>query len=103
VGPTILETTFLLAGEPVVVYKDGNKVMLPPMAERRNVDYGPGLQRKDVWLFNLPEVKTGFEVLRVPNVSARFGTSPAIWNFATWLVARLVPRVRYTLPLMHLA
>jgi hypothetical protein len=96
VGPTILETTFLLAGEPVVVYKDGERLLVPPMTQRRNVDFGPGLRRKDVWLFNLPEVQSGFETLKVPSVSARFGTSPAIWNFGTWLVARLVPRVCFS-------
>ena len=30
--------------------------------------------------------------MKVPGVSARFGTDPFIWNWAMWLVARLVPR-----------
>lgn len=30
--------------------------------------------------------------LRVPGVSARFGTDPFFWNWAMWLTARLVPR-----------
>lgn len=30
--------------------------------------------------------------MRVPGVSARFGTDPFIWNWAMWLVARLCPR-----------
>lgn len=30
--------------------------------------------------------------MKVPGVSARFGTDPFIWNWAMWLVARLCPR-----------
>jgi hypothetical protein len=94
VGPTILETSFLLAGEPTIAYKDGQKFVLPPVSERRSVDFGPGLGRRSAWLYNLPEVQTGFDVLRVPSVSARFGTSPAIWNLGMWLLARIAPKVR---------
>lgn len=61
-GPTILETTFLLAGEPTVAYKDGKEYVLPPVSERRCVDFGPGLRKRDVWLYNLPEVKSSFKV-----------------------------------------
>lgn len=41
-GPTILETSFLLAGEDVIVYKDNKEVVLPPISNRREVDFGPG-------------------------------------------------------------
>lgn len=61
-GPTILETTFLLAGEPTIAYKDGKEYTLPPVSERRCVDFGPGLRKRDVWLYNLPEVKSSFKV-----------------------------------------
>lgn len=30
--------------------------------------------------------------MKVPGVSARFGTDPFIWNWAMWLVARLCPK-----------
>lgn len=60
-GPTILETTFLLAGEPTIAYKDGQEYVLPPVSERRCVDFGPGLRKRDVWLYNLPEVKSSFK------------------------------------------
>ncbi|GIL68555.1 hypothetical protein Vafri_21811 [Volvox africanus] len=91
-GPTILETSFLLAGEEVVVYKDGKEVILPPISNRREVDFGPGVGRKGLYLYNLPEVVSGHKYLRVPDVSARFGTDPFIWNWAMWLTARLIPR-----------
>ena len=45
-GPTILQTSFLLAGETVTVYKDGEKFELPPISNRREVDFGPG----EVWV-----------------------------------------------------
>ncbi|KAG2486380.1 hypothetical protein HYH03_014960 [Edaphochlamys debaryana] len=91
-GPTILETSILLAGEEVIVYKDGKEVRLPPISNRREVDFGPGVGRKGVYLYNLPEVVSAKKYMRVPDVSARFGTDPFIWNWAMWLTARLVPR-----------
>ncbi|GFR50296.1 hypothetical protein Agub_g12486 [Astrephomene gubernaculifera] len=91
-GPTILETSFLLAGEPVVVFKDGQQLSLPPVSERREVDFGPGIGRKGVYLYNLPEVVSAHKAMRVPSVSARFGTDPWFWNWAMWLTARLIPR-----------
>lgn len=91
-GPTILKTTFLLAGEEVVAYKDGTAVTLPPVSNRRVVDFGPGIGRQGVFLYSLPEVESTHRILGVPSVSARFGTSPDIWNWAMWLVARIVPQ-----------
>lgn len=43
-GPTILETSLLLAGEEVVVYKEGQQFRLPPVSNRREVDFGPGVR-----------------------------------------------------------
>lgn len=90
-GPTILKTTFLLAGEEVVAFKDGKAVRLPPISNRRVVDFGPGVGRKSVWLYSLPEVASGYSVFGVPSISARFGTEPDFWNWAMWLLARVVP------------
>lgn len=41
-GPTILATTFLLAGEEAIVYREGKKYTYPPLSNRREVDFGPG-------------------------------------------------------------
>jgi hypothetical protein len=90
-GPTILETSFLLAGEKCTVYKDGKAYELPPISNRREVDFGPGIGRKGVYLYNLPEVMSAHKYMSMPGVSARFGTDPFIWNWAMWLVARLCP------------
>lgn len=90
-GPTILDTTFLLAGEEVTAFKDGKKVVAPPVSNRRVVDFGPGVGRRSVFLYNLPEVSSSHAMLGVPSVSARFGTTD-LWNYAMWLTARLVPK-----------
>jgi len=91
-GPTILETSFLLAGEDVIAYKDGKAVVAPPISERRTVDFGPGVRRRSVYLYQLPEVGSTHKYLGVPSVSARFGTDPEFWNWAMVLLARLVPK-----------
>jgi len=63
--------------------------MMEPITERRVVDFGKGIGEKPAWLYNLPEVYSTHKYLRVPSVSARFGTDPAIWNWAMIAVARL--------------
>jgi hypothetical protein len=50
-----------------------------------------GIGRKGVYLYNLPEVMSAFKYIKVPGVSARFGTDPFIWNWAMWIVARVCP------------
>lgn len=42
---------------------------------------------------NLPEVMSAHEVLGVPTVSARFGTSPFFWNWGMEIMANFVPGV----------
>ncbi|KAL4859611.1 Saccharopine dehydrogenase-like oxidoreductase [Chlorella vulgaris] len=91
-GPTIMETTLLLAGEDVVAYKDGQRTVLPPVSNRRVVDFGTGVGRRSVYLYNLPEVSSGHQVLGVPSVSARFGTAPEPWNWGMVAMARLAPK-----------
>jgi hypothetical protein len=91
-GPTILETTFLLAGEPVVAYKDGQAITLPPVSNKRVVDFGKAVGKKSVYLYSLPEVASGHEIFGVPSISARFGTAPEPWNWGMVALARLVPQ-----------
>uniref|UniRef100_A0A7I4BLJ8 Saccharopine dehydrogenase NADP binding domain-containing protein n=1 Tax=Physcomitrium patens TaxID=3218 RepID=A0A7I4BLJ8_PHYPA len=91
-GPTILATSFLLLGEEAIVYVDGKMQKMKAYSARRDVDFGRGIGKKPVYLLNLPEVRSTHEVLKVPSVSARFGTYPQIWNIAMGLVASLVPK-----------
>ncbi|GFQ02776.1 hypothetical protein PHJA_002421500 [Phtheirospermum japonicum] len=90
-GPTILSTSFLLLGEEVVAYSKGEKIKLKPYSGMLNVDFGEGIGKKDVFLLNLPEVKSVHEVLEIPTVSARFGTSPFFWNWGMAAMTYLLP------------
>ncbi|CAK0739628.1 hypothetical protein CVIRNUC_001182 [Coccomyxa viridis] len=92
VGPTIMETSLLLAGTPVTVFANGEKLILPPITRPREVDFGPPIRKATCYLYNLPEVESTFETMRVPTVSARFSTAPFFWNWAMIAVARLAPR-----------
>ena len=64
---------------------------VPPITGRRVVDFGAA-GRRETFLYNLPETHSIHSILGVPTVSARFGTSPGIWNGAMALLARTVPR-----------
>lgn len=90
-GPTILATSFLLLGEEAVAYSKGERVKLKPYSGMRNIDFGKGIGKRNVYLLNLPEVMSAHEVLRVPTVSARFGTSPFFWNWGMEAMTNLLP------------
>ncbi|GMI94629.1 hypothetical protein like AT1G50450 [Hibiscus trionum] len=90
-GPTILATSFLLLGEEVVAYSKGQKIKLKPYTGMLNVDFGKGIGKRDVYLLNLPEVRSAHEVLEVPTVSARFGTAPFFWNWGMEAMTNLLP------------
>ncbi|KAG5566311.1 hypothetical protein RHGRI_002047 [Rhododendron griersonianum] len=90
-GPTILATSFLLLGEEVVAYSKGKKIKVKPYSGMRNIDFGKGIGKKDVYLLNLPEVRSAHEILGVPTVSARFGTAPFYWNWGMVAMTNLLP------------
>ena len=56
-------------------------MLAPPISGPRVVDFGRPLGRVTAWLYNLPEVASTHENLRVPSVSARFATAPVFWNW----------------------
>lgn len=91
-GPTILATSFLLLGEEVVAFRKGKEVKLKPYTGMLNVDFGKGVRKRNVYLLNLPEVRSTHEVLGVPTVSARFGTSPFFWNWGMEALTYLLPK-----------
>ncbi|RLN00189.1 uncharacterized protein C2845_PM06G14880 [Panicum miliaceum] len=94
VGPTTLASSFLLLGEDVIAYNKGEEIKLKPYSGALNIDFGKGVGKKNVYLLNLPEVKSTFKVLRVPTVSARFGSDPFIWNWGMHTFANFLP-VKY--------
>ncbi|XP_025805490.1 uncharacterized protein LOC112884328, partial [Panicum hallii] len=94
VGPTTLASSFLLLGEDVIACNKGEEIKLKPYSGALNIDFGKGVGKKNVYLLNLPEVKSTFKVLRVPTVSARFGSDPFIWNWGMHTFANFLP-VKY--------
>ncbi|GJN07047.1 hypothetical protein PR202_ga24837 [Eleusine coracana subsp. coracana] len=90
-GPTILATSFLLLGEDVIAYNKGEEMKLKPYSGVLNIDFGKGVRKKNVYLLNLPEVKSAFKILGVPTVSARFGTAPFFWNWGMQAFANFLP------------
>ena len=92
VGTTILATSFLLCGEDVVVWEDGERVVAKPASQRKVVDFGKGVGKREVFLYNLPEIASTREVFNARTVKARFGTSPGIWNGAMVAIANIVPK-----------
>lgn len=66
--------------------------MVPPLSSPRYVDFGPPIRGVTTYLYNLPEVASTHECMRVPTVSARFATAPVFWNWAMLAVARLAPK-----------
>ena len=68
------------------------QLTMPPITRPREVDFGPPIRKATCYLYNLPEVVSTFECMRVPTVSARFSTAPFFWNWAMIAVARLAPR-----------
>ncbi|CAN6339559.1 unnamed protein product [Urochloa humidicola] len=90
-GPTVLTTSFLLLGEDVIAYNKGEEIKLKPYSGAMNIDFGKGVRKKNVYLLNLPEVKSAFKNLGVPTVSARFGTAPFFWNWGMQAFANFLP------------
>nr|CBX25276.1 hypothetical_protein [Oryza brachyantha] len=91
--PTILTTSFLLLAEDVIAYNKGEEIKLKPYSGALSIDFGKGVRKKDVYLLNLPEVKSAYKVLGVPTVSARFGTAPFFWNWGMQAFANFLPAV----------
>ena len=63
-----------------------------PASQRKVVDFGQGVGKREVFLYNLPEVASTREALGAETVKARFGTSPGLWNGAMVAIANLIPK-----------
>ncbi|XP_078152160.1 uncharacterized protein LOC144547399 [Carex rostrata] len=76
----------------VCITEPGNEVKLEPYSGVSNINFGKGIGKKDVYLLNLPEVRSAHEILKVPTVSARFGSEPFLWNWGMQAFARILPK-----------
>ena len=68
------------------------QLVVPPLSGPRVVDFGPPVKKVTAYLYNLPEVFSTHDCMRVPTVSARFATAPVFWNWAMLAVAKFAPK-----------
>jgi saccharopine dehydrogenase-like NADP-dependent oxidoreductase len=91
-GASVMSSTFFICAMPAIEYVDGRAVGRRAFTGRRKACFPAPLGTKPCYYFELPEVTSCFESYSVPNVSARFGTAPDFWNYATLATALLAPR-----------
>ena len=56
------------------------------------LDFGDRVGLREVFLCNLPEVESTHRYLGVPNVEARFGTDPGLYNAIMSVMSKVLPR-----------
>jgi saccharopine dehydrogenase-like NADP-dependent oxidoreductase len=71
VGDTILATSYMLCGEDVQCWEGDEEVVTRPATQRKVVDFGKKCGKREVFLYNLPEVKSAREVFGAETVKAR--------------------------------
>lgn len=93
-GLTILTATFLLLGERVLQYRNGEAVYSDPGTQVLASDFGPGIGIKQVANLNLIECESCFTTNdgRVPAVSTFFGTDPPFWNLLFRVMCLVIPK-----------
>jgi len=96
-GETILTATFLLLGEDVLTYVNGQQVWQKTATDGLTRDFGPGIGARDVVRLNLIETESCFAsaspALRNQlSVETRFGTAPRFWNLLFGAMARVIPQ-----------
>ena len=80
-GPTILTATFLILGENVLIYKNGQAEYRTTASDPNDVDFGPKFGPQKVIRLNLIECESCAS-MGIPNVETFFGTAPSIWNLS---------------------
>ena len=90
-GQTSLTATFLILGENVLVYRDGERVYYKSATDLRRADFGRGIGVREVVRLNLIECEST-AVCGVRNVETFFGTAPTLWNSLFVLMAQLMPQ-----------
>jgi saccharopine dehydrogenase-like NADP-dependent oxidoreductase/ATP-dependent Clp protease adapter protein ClpS len=91
VGGTILASTFLLISEDAEVIENGARVQRGALSLQKEVNFGAAIGKRRTMILNLPEAASAHEVLKVPNVSAFFGTAPDFWNLLLIALVKIVP------------
>lgn len=100
-GPTIVSATFLLLATPVLTFRGGKKTEIEPWTDPKDIDFGPAVGTKPIWLLDNPDVPTTALSLGVPNVSSRFGTDPLPWNYLFGAMKAIPRNILYDRNLMQ--
>ena len=88
-GPAVMASTFILGTVPATEFVAGQRVERRAFTGGQALSFLPPVGRRTCYFLELPEVTSCFETYRIPNVVARFGTSPGLWNHATRWVCTL--------------
>ncbi len=91
-GTTIITATFLILGEDVLVYEEGQRRYKKSASNRRVVNFGRIVGEREVVRLNLIECESSHVSSGVQNVQTYFGTAPPFWNSLFALMANVVPQ-----------
>jgi saccharopine dehydrogenase-like NADP-dependent oxidoreductase len=92
-GVTAMRTTFLGLQHPFNAWIDGKWQQVKPYSERETVEFPPPFAKVGVYWFDLPELFTLLDSVRVNTITVKFGVFPDFYNHLTWMAARLFPPV----------
>ena len=90
-GPTILTATFLILGEDVITYADGQRVLKKSATDPRMVNFGRGIGKREVVRLSLIECES-CHLSGVKTVETFFGTAPPFWNTLFAVMAQVIPQ-----------
>ena len=90
-GPTILTATFLILGEDVITYVNGQQVLKKSATDPRVVNFGKSIGSREVVRLSLIECES-CHLSGVKTVETFFGTAPPIWNTLFAVMAQVVPQ-----------
>lgn len=93
-GTTIITATFLILGEDVLTYEQGQRVYRKSATDNKEIDFGPYVGEREVARLNLIECESCYQSSggKIPNVSTFFGTAPPFWNKLFAIMANLIPQ-----------
>jgi saccharopine dehydrogenase-like NADP-dependent oxidoreductase len=93
-GTTIITATFLILGEDVLVYEEGQRVYKPSATDKKAIDFGPYVGKREVVRLNLIECESCYQSSggKIGHVSTFFGTAPPFWNKLFAVMANLIPQ-----------
>lgn len=91
-GPAVMASTFLLGTRPASEFVRGEPVGRQAFTGGVSTEFLAPVGRRTCYYIELPETTSCYETYKIPHISARFATSPGVWNHATrWTCTLLKP------------